>query len=186
IPNGSGGTFPMYRPSSENALANPDIVINNINRTQFQATGAMTLPVKIFNCPTRRNAPFQSAPGGTANGNVRGICSDYAACYGNTSSSTANNGVFWLNAANGYGVGIGFADILDGLSNTLLMGEKHVQPLTLDNNQNGILDANDFCVYACRLAGSVGRIAGPNNPLAISPLDAYNTQFGSWHSGVVQ
>src|SRR4051812_43864625 len=81
IANGSS-TFPMYTPSSENASTNINITINNINRTQFQQTGAMNLPVKIFVCPTRRKASFLSATGGTNDGGVGGICSDYAANYG--------------------------------------------------------------------------------------------------------
>src|SRR4249920_2286429 len=44
IPNGST-TFPMYLPSSEAPGTNINITINNINRTQFQATGAMNIPV---------------------------------------------------------------------------------------------------------------------------------------------
>jgi prepilin-type N-terminal cleavage/methylation domain-containing protein len=185
IPNGNT-TFPMYSPSSENPAANPNITVNNINRTQFQATGALQVAVPIFTCPTRRNPGAQSANGGTANGNVQGICSDYAVCYGTTTDMNNNDGAFWLNSGNNYGVGMPFSQILDGLSNTLLMGEKHVQPATLLNNQGNILDANDFCVYACRNAASVGRVAGPAHPLALAPEDAYNSQFGSWHPGVVQ
>ena len=42
IANGSS-SFPMYTPASENAATNINITINNINRTQFQDTGAMNL-----------------------------------------------------------------------------------------------------------------------------------------------
>src|SRR5438477_678996 len=76
IPNGSS-SFPMYTPSSENAATNINITINNINRTQFQATGAMNIAVKLFVCPTRRKVGFLSATGGSADGGVGGICSDY-------------------------------------------------------------------------------------------------------------
>jgi hypothetical protein len=40
-------------------------------------------------------------------------------------------------------------------------------------------------VYASRNAFSVGRIGGPNAPLALSQEDAYRNQFGSWHPGIV-
>ena len=56
LSNGSGGTFQMYTPASENVATNINITIMYINRTQFQATGAMDIPVKIFVCPTRRKA----------------------------------------------------------------------------------------------------------------------------------
>jgi prepilin-type N-terminal cleavage/methylation domain-containing protein len=189
IPNGTG-TFPMYTPSSENTLTNLNISINNINRTEFQATGAMNVPVVIFNCPTRRTAPFLSANGGTANGNVSGVCSDYAANCGTSSDQTRNDGPFWLNQVDGadvkYGIGQPFAELTDGLSSTILLGEKHIQISALTNNRANTVDSNDFCVYACRLAGSVTRLGGPNSPLALGPKDSYRNQFGSWHPSVCQ
>lgn len=183
IPNGSS-TFPMYTPSSETVTTNINISINNINRTQFQATGAMNIPVKIFVCPTRRKPTFVSADGGSANGGESGICSDYAVSYGTTTDATKNDGPFWLNDATHYGVGQRFAEISDGLSNTILVGEKHVN-LQAFRQQPGVLDPSDFVVYSCRNAFSVGRIGGPNAPLAISQNDSYRNQFGSWHPGVV-
>jgi prepilin-type processing-associated H-X9-DG protein len=161
------------------------MTVNNINRTQFQATGALSVPVPAFLCPTRRKTPAISANGGSANGNVQGILSDYAVCYGTTTNSAANDGPFWLNFAEKPGVGMRINEILDGTSNTFLMGEKHVTPATLLNHEQGIFDSNDYCVYASRNAFSVGRIGGPNTPMALRPTDAYTNQFGSWHSGTV-
>jgi len=179
IPNGSGGTYPMYTPGSEdNNTSNINVTINNINRTQFQATGALKAAVPIFTCPSRRSSPSLSVNGGTTYGNVEGICGDYGACYGSSADSTSNNGAFWLNQR--YGIGLRFADISDGLSNTFLFGEKHVQLGDLGNL------TNDFCIHAGKPAATAGRLAGPTFPLAIGKTDAYNAQFGSWHSGVVQ
>ena len=178
--------FPMYTPSSENAATNINITINNINRTQFQQTGAMNIPVKMWVCPTRRPANFISANGGSANGNVAGVCSDYAANYGSDTSSARNDGPFWLNQDPGdkYGVGERFAELTDGLSTTILMGEKHVQ-LAAMKAQPATLDPSDYCVYSSKNAFSVGRIGGPNAPLALTSNDAYRNQFGSWHPSVV-
>jgi len=183
IANGTS-TFPMYTPASETPTTNINITINNINRTQFQATGAMNIPLKLVACPTRRKPTFLSANGGTAYGMVSGICSDYAANYGTTTNATANDGPFWLNDALHYGVGQRFAEISDGLSPTILMGEKHVRAASM-KLQPGTLDESDFCVYASRAAFSVGRIGGPNAPLALTHDDAYRNQFGSWHPGIV-
>ncbi len=193
ISNGAGGTYPMYQPSSEGPT-NINITINNINRTQFQDTGAMKIGVSIFNCPSRRSAPFISINGGREYGLVQGICSDYGVCYGSSSSNTSNNGVFWLNQ--NYAIGLRFGEIPDGLSNTLMMGEKHVRPADLGNlNQTDRVDPNvvkspgldsfDFCIYSGKAAFSAGRLAGPLNPLALGAQDTNNAQFGSWHSGVV-
>jgi prepilin-type N-terminal cleavage/methylation domain-containing protein len=184
LSNGSGGTFPMYTPASETPTTNINISINNINRTQFQDTGAMNIPIKILICPTRRKPTFVSANGGTANGNESGICSDYAANYGTTTNALANDGPFWLNDATHYGVGQRFAEISDGLSTTILFGEKHVM-LSAFRQQPGVLDTSDFLVYSSRNAFSVGRIGGPSAPLALSQEDQYRNQFGSWHPGVV-
>ncbi len=184
LSNGSGGTFGMYTPASETATTNINISINNINRTEFQNTGAMNIPIKILTCPTRRKATFVSANGGTANGNAAGICSDYAANYGTTTNATENDGPFWLNDATHYGVGQRFAEISDGLSTTILFGEKHVR-LSAFRQQPGVLDSSDFLVYSSRNAFSVGRIGGPSAPLALSADDQYRNQFGSWHPGVV-
>jgi prepilin-type N-terminal cleavage/methylation domain-containing protein len=179
IPNGSGGTYPMYTPGSEdNNTSNINITINFINRTQFQETGALSLSVPIFYCPSRRKPPSISVNGGTDYGNVQGICADYGVCYGDSLSSTNNDGAFWLNQF--YGVGIKFSEITDGLSNTILLGEKHVRP-----GDFGSLP-NDFCIYASKPAATAGRLAGPNYLLALAPTDEYNTQFGGWHAGVVQ
>lgn len=181
ISNGAGGTFPMYQPSSENASTNINITINNINRGQFQATGAMSYGVPIFTCPTRRDPSFISAKDTSSNftfGGEQGICSDYGACFGDSSSITNNTGVFYLNQITA--VGLPMSSVTDGLSNTFLMGEKHVQLNDLGNLPN------DFTIWAAKPAASVGRLAGSNFPLALGNTDAYNTQFGSWHSGVVQ
>jgi hypothetical protein len=165
IPNGAGGTFPM----------NPDSGLNDLNRGQFQATGALKAQVPIFYCPSRRGAPQTSVNGGAVYGNEQGACGDYGVVFGD---DALNTGVFHVNDA--YAVGYRLTDVSDGTSNTLLAGEKHVRRGDFGNLPN------DFCIYASKAAGSVGRQAGPRYPLALSPLDAYNGQFGSWHTGIVQ
>ena len=77
-----------------------------------------------------------------------------------------------------------FPEISDGLSQTIFFGEKHVN-MNSFKQQPGVMDVNDFCVYASRNAFSVGRIGGPNAPLALTVTDQYRNQFGSWHPGVV-
>src|SRR5262249_16242911 len=178
-PNAPGGTSARYTPQSENASANLNFSVNNINRTQFQATGILSVPVPLYLCPSRRGAPAISVAGTNVDGLVQGICGDYGVCFGDNAPATANHRAFSPTHPNGYGSGQRFTEITDGLSNTLLIGEKHVKQGDFGNLPN------DFCIYACRNAATVGRLAGPNFPLAVSPQDAYNTQFGSWHTGLV-
>jgi prepilin-type N-terminal cleavage/methylation domain-containing protein/prepilin-type processing-associated H-X9-DG protein len=166
IPNGSGGTYPM----------NPDSGLNDLNRSQFQATGALDAQVPIFFCPSRRSPPQISENGGAAYDNMSGACGDYGVVLGD---DTLDTGAFWAN--NRYAVGFRLSDILDGISNTFLAGEKHV-PIT----GFGTLAANDFCIYAAKDAWTVGRQAGPRYPLAHSLTDRAAGQFGGYHPGTVQ
>jgi prepilin-type N-terminal cleavage/methylation domain-containing protein len=152
IPNGSGGTYPM----------NPDSGLNDLNRSQFQATGALNAQVPIFYCPSRRKPPQLSENGGATYGNVQGACGDYGVVLGDDG---LNNGAFHVNDA--YAVGFRLTDVTDGTSNTFLVGEKHVPVGAF-----GTLAANDFCIYASKDAWTVGRQAGPRYPLALSPQDA--------------
>src|SRR5216683_5443875 len=96
--------------------------------------------VKIYYCPSRRTAPQLSVSGDTLPpwGGSPGALGDYAANGGNTTA-------VWDDPRNGNGVFVyadttfgpnntvaswrsltAFRDVTDGLSNTLLIGEKHV------------------------------------------------------------
>src|SRR5262249_3331871 len=71
------------------------------------------------------------------------------------------------------------ADVTDGLSNTLAIGEKHVPLDTFG-------DLKDGAIFNGGLPEGVLRKASTSNPLAFSPTETFNTQFGSYHPGVVQ
>ncbi len=129
-----------------------------------------------------------------------GALSDYAACPG--------DGQFWdrLGTANGamvgYPDGIGFGppycsgtdpdyifltgipllnfeSILDGLSHTFLIGEKHVPVGTFGRSP-------DLSVYNGDYLISVARFAGPGFGLARSIDEPENWNFGSYHPGICQ
>jgi prepilin-type processing-associated H-X9-DG protein len=82
-------------------------------------------------------------------------------------------------------------DVLDGTSNTLLAGEKHVRPDRFGNRMshagtggsfnNG--DDGDNCIYNGDHYDTFARVAGPTNGLARFPTEAYNSNFGSYHPG---
>ncbi|MCI0462748.1 MAG: DUF1559 domain-containing protein [Gemmataceae bacterium] len=81
------------------------------------------------------------------------------------------------------------ASASDGLSNTLLVGEKHVRPHLLGHGPGTSIGQNDGdnCIFNGDQAQTLGRIAGPAFLLATHPQETGNPQFrfGSYHPGVV-
>jgi prepilin-type processing-associated H-X9-DG protein len=120
---------------------------------------------------------------------TEGLASDYGVNYGSgTTTDENNNGVFEFSCGD-CGNGRPFAAITDGLSNTFLVGEKHVTKLGLGIFDPGTGAEHDFNIYSSQPSKWVyvtGRKAGTAFPLAISPDTPFIGQFGSWHPGVVQ
>jgi hypothetical protein len=85
-----------------------------------------------------------------------------------------------------------FAEVTDGLSNTLLIGEKHVMSGndSSGNKYEGNVEYGDGTFFSDDSPKPSCRIAGPSYPLAISATDPilpiwYVWAFGSWHPGGV-
>jgi prepilin-type processing-associated H-X9-DG protein len=78
-----------------------------------------------------------------------------------------------------FGTGFSFADFTDGLSNTMLVGEKQVAQ---DKHGVGWWDCSTYNgnYYKCS-----ARAAGKHNPLTVDPRDT-GWKFGSRHMQVVQ
>jgi prepilin-type N-terminal cleavage/methylation domain-containing protein len=152
--------------------------------------------IKILYCPTRRSPPQVSIEEINAN-DPRGATGDYA-CSAGHRNNTPNR----FNQADALGaIIIGestvannvitsfksrtrFASISDGLSNTLLIGEKHVAVGRFGFNTSG-----DTCVYSGENIQPWGRALGEGLALVsdITFTSTTNDQrFGSWHSGVCQ
>ncbi|QEL17945.1 DUF1559 domain-containing protein [Limnoglobus roseus] len=150
---------------------------NNQTSTDPAIDAARNSAVKIFFCPSRRS-PGMLSPidvGST----IMGQPSDYAACVGND-GTTPSTGMFQTVNSKHTEAGLRFADMVDGTSNTLLLGEKHI-PRTLLNDP-----VVDGVIFSAGQGQTYGRRAGTSNLLAIGPDAASNTQFGSWHTGVCQ
>jgi prepilin-type N-terminal cleavage/methylation domain-containing protein len=149
-------------------------------------------PVPTYFCPARRAAsdsPTTSTTGdvlqGTSNPNTPGALGDFAACTGDPSgtidysASMATPPALPANGAFIYkGFNIRFNQVLDGLSSTIFVGEKHVPT-------GGFGKVPDSSIYNGDNGGS-HRQAGVGVPLAKGPFDAGNSVFGSWHNGICQ
>src|SRR5262249_10825522 len=72
-----------------------------------------------------------------------------------------------------------FMSITDGLSNTLLVGEKQVRVSQFGNGDN------DRSFYNGENAGAMARGAGIGSPLALSPTDSLSASFGGPHASAV-
>jgi prepilin-type N-terminal cleavage/methylation domain-containing protein/prepilin-type processing-associated H-X9-DG protein len=167
---------------------------------------ARETPVAIFRCPSRSGAYLAlDSQGNSGDYETLGAAGDYA---GNAGSDDPSGPfpAYWWPDANGVLItarmffipgypdrrwqsDISFKRITDGLSKTLLVGEKHI-PL-------GNLDAQGS-LYNGDNQSNCARVAGRHAPLAQTPADRTNCRtlndcencvcdnFGSWHSGICQ
>jgi prepilin-type N-terminal cleavage/methylation domain-containing protein/prepilin-type processing-associated H-X9-DG protein len=154
---------------------------NNQTSTNTTIVNAREITLPFFLCPSRgRNgrSPI-TAPTTAAPNPPTGAPSDYAACVGNT-GTVPTNGAFKLVNSGHMTTFVKMSDLTDGLSNTILLGEKHIVLNTLNTIPADaiILSGGETQTYSRR--------AGTSNPLAQTFRTALNNQFGSWHSGVCQ
>ncbi len=151
--------------------------------------------VPIYFCPSRRapdTAPTQSIAGdqnddfGPLGPHIPGALGDYGACTGTENCDGADctdpaNGAFRVDTdERDKNVGaIRIADITDGLSSTIFVGEKHVH---LNHFGEGVLDCSIYNgdYYTCST-----RSAGPKYLLAKSATDSV-VGFGSYHPDICQ
>ena len=171
----------------------------------YQSDTARLTPVEHYYCPTRRGgkntismqgddilSPFETS------GHVPGTVSDYACSAGHGPPGVWN----WIKSNGAMVMGKGltepptvpvgyfappgaklltwqsrttYASIEDGLSHTILVGEKHVRPLGQQ------ISPEDGAIYNGDHPANFSRCGGPGYPIARGPKDSYQTNFGSWH-----
>jgi len=180
-PNINGTNFPMIVRGN-----NPMVTTHNLIRGQWVATGGMQSPISVYNCPSRKgNRVVREQDGNSV---TEGIASDYGVNYGSGTSAAENeNGAFNFSCGP-CGDGHNFADLIDGLTNTILVGEKHVTQAGIGKFDAATGAEQDFSIYSAqpgKWAYVTGRKAGSNFPLALGPTTPYANQFGSWHTGIV-
>ncbi len=183
----------------------------DIHKTfQEQSDEARLTTLKVFFCPSRR-APMTSPPdqngvdGQDGNGHLEGACGDYACCDGDgfdRNTQDANGAMISPLVVNpnvgdnnpypkpilSFRSRTSFEKITDGLSNTFLVGEKHVREGELGWAADGDDDYYSGFSYssAQRSAGWYIDSSGArqNKPLMKMTDAASTIRFGSWHTGI--
>jgi prepilin-type N-terminal cleavage/methylation domain-containing protein len=162
-----------------------------------QSQAAVRTPVKVFFCPTRRNpltAPL-SLVGGNDGDAQAGALGDYAMNIGTTGydiwngaqSRAAPNGPFRMGTNN---IGVTLAAITDGVSNTIMFGEKqvnmhHFGSSTYYDNCMWDGDETNNCWQSSMRCGGINYPLDPSGPSA-GPNDPAVWAFGSYHPTVTQ
>jgi prepilin-type N-terminal cleavage/methylation domain-containing protein len=153
--------------------------------------------VKTFFCPARRSPP-QVSQTEIATGEPVGALGDYGCCSGDTSADfnssnpSVATGAMIMTSTTTNTSQTSFASISDGLSNTLLVGEKHVPLGEFGNYRNAAgQKVTDTCIYNGDDPAASARAAGVGNELVADPNqepvnNSLRTRFGSVHPGVCQ
>jgi hypothetical protein len=77
-----------------------------------------------------------------------------------------------------------FGNIVDGVSNTIFFGEKHVRLGRFGNSTSN--NDGDASIYNGDIFPNALRAAGSSRLIAIAPTSSFNNQFGSYHPGICQ
>jgi prepilin-type N-terminal cleavage/methylation domain-containing protein/prepilin-type processing-associated H-X9-DG protein len=159
----------------------------NLSLTYYQQNNVARLSaVKSYFCPSRRTTDSPPAasvagdePSWGGGSHLPGALGDYAVCLDPSGHDETDKACPNMHGPFQQRTGFRFADFTDGLSNTLLIGEKHVP-----QGQQGVgwwdcsLYNGDY--YHCST-----RAASRAMPLTTNPRDP-GWKFGSLHTQVVQ
>lgn len=164
----------------------------DLRRSYYEQSSAVReAVVPVFLCPARNRSLLTSKAGDVAKDgeHMPGGLGDYACASGDGDprfpwdSARANGPIILGEVQKREGDLIldwqsrtAFGSLKRGLSNTLLVGDKHV-PM----NGFGDAAAGDGSLYNGSLPASSARVGGPGHPLARAPAEPFNNNFGSYH-----
>jgi hypothetical protein len=175
---------PVYKIwTTTYAGATQDNGINPVaNTTVPDIKAAREAQMAIFFCPSRRGPPVLNDVDGPGPSTVVGMGSDYAGCAGDeTVVNNSHTGLIGFLASGTHtAAGVRFMAVRDGLSNTLLIGEKHVRQGEFGD------PVSDGIIWSAGEQGVYVRWANLSRSLAFSQDAVYSKQFGSAHPGLVQ
>ncbi len=191
--------LPFLEGSSE--FAQWDIKFSYYSRRN-EAARVATIPSYV--CPTRRGSglTLEADRDNAGDRHVPGAVGDYAGCAGN---NRGGGNAYWQPEANGaiitalmfsderkrgntWDSNVMFRSITDGLSKTLLAGEKHIPRHSL--NFDGSIYNGDNLRNFARAGGRIVPVAvGSNDEASCGRVPGCKKRcacdnFGSWHPGV--
>jgi len=174
-------------------------------------------PVKTFICPSRPRSTLVSVREGQDKDMPGGACTDYAGCASNAGkrhlNSTGNNPTGVILWGDNDGVSpqptkvigrIAFRDITDGLSNTVMFGEKNTplrawghlggtgDPISTVVNGTGLpaladgtmYDGGQYAVYLRTLGSLCPIVTDHSDMVGTGNNFTQQMRFGSYHDGV--
>jgi prepilin-type N-terminal cleavage/methylation domain-containing protein len=163
-----------------------------------QPAAAIQTPLSVYVCPSRRNPGLQSTQFEATTGQ-NGATGDYATVDGHQTgdppyrrASAAGLMIVATGSPTNWQSQTNLLSATDGLSQTLMIGEKHVRRTDMGIEWNGTRggDGPILGSYAYNIMRVTGEesIGGTPYPLAKGPTDDAggfaHMVFGSWHSGV--
>lgn len=139
------------------------------------AAASREAPVSIYYCPAREVNRIST------DDSPDGACGDYSGAGGSVddASATAKGSIIQASKS------LNFAAIRDGLSNTILYSEKHINEVQFRQFADGSAAEVDGSIYNGNSPWTVISLAGPGFPLAKDSTDAGNKQWGSDHPDIV-
>ena len=165
----------------------PQVLVQGTYYKITQATREKQVP--LYYCPARRPPPLLSPGEFRFGGGGPGALGDYAGVIGPNDTRAADGGKGPLVFAGAVGAGpfkfsVKFGNVTDGLSNTLLVGDKQVH---FQKAQWGQPAQGDDSIWNDD-NNSHFRYAGPGFPLCADPEDITNggIRFGSAHASICQ